>query len=64
MRSPSLCSSSFLQALVWLDGRGDVVRDWTYGDLYSRVCAFSLYIKNVMKLARGDRAILAFVPGQ
>lgn len=52
-----------LQALVWLNASGSVERDWTYGELYSRVCTVSLYLKHELKLHKGDRAILAFVPG-
>jgi len=48
---------------VWLNGSGDVEKDWTFGELYSRVCVLSLHLRRDLKIAKGSRAVLCFVPG-
>lgn len=58
----SLLLLSLLQAVVWLNGSGAVEKDWTFGELYSRVCVLSLHLRS-LKVAKGSRAVLCFVPG-
>jgi len=51
------------RAVVWLDGDGSVLHDWTFGSLYSRVASLSLHLKHDLHVAKGSRALLCFVPG-
>jgi hypothetical protein len=48
---------------VWLNSSGSIDREWSYSDLYDRTCTLSLHLKHDLKLQKGDRAILCFVPG-
>ena len=53
---------SHFKAVVWLSSSGSIDKDWTFGDLYSRICVFSLHLRETLKIPKGARAILCFVP--
>lgn len=50
------------QGVVWLSSSGSIERDWTFGELYSRICVLSLHLRDTLKIPKGSRAILCFVP--